>query len=171
MNTDQILAQLQVEQPSVVFDFFIVYSRFEYALKRAGYIIELRNGVRADWPCFISDIRDNFDQNRTAELRKAAQYLLENPTEAQVVNQRGELRFEPHPDTSTGPIPLRLYHCVRIARNNLFHGGKFPFPDGPHEDVARDTRLLKSGLIVLEEFLEASDAAAINLIGPFYEGI
>jgi len=40
---------------------------------------------------------------------------------------------------------LRL---VKTARNNLFHGGKYP--DGPAEEIARDRAILQAGLRVLE---------------------
>ena len=36
---------------------------------------------------------------------------------------------------------LRL---VRIVRNNLFHGGKYPIPVGPMEDVGRNRELLNA---------------------------
>ncbi|HNT86793.1 MAG TPA: hypothetical protein PKL84_02915, partial [Candidatus Hydrogenedentes bacterium] len=40
---------------------------------------------------------------------------------------------------------LRL---VRTARNNLFHGGKYP--DGPIDEVARDKAILRAALGVLD---------------------
>jgi hypothetical protein len=43
--------------------------------------------------------------------------------------------------------------CVRTVRNNLFHGGKFPMPVGPVDDVAHNTELVSSSLRVLRACL------------------
>jgi len=59
-------------------------------------------------------------------------------------------------ETKRGPSEREeefLVRLVRTIRNNLFHGGKFPYPDGPVQDVARDRELINSALVVLKEAL------------------
>lgn len=48
---------------------------------------------------------------------------------------------------------LRL---VRIVRNNLFHGGKYPAPVGPLEEVGRNSLLLEASITVLKQCLRLS---------------
>ena len=54
---------------------------------------------------------------------------------------------------------LRL---VRTVRNNLFHGGKYPYPLGPVEDVARNERLLRSAVVILRQCLKLSKTVRNN---------
>ena len=49
---------------------------------------------------------------------------------------------------------LRL---VRVVRNNLFHGGKYPIPIEPLEDMARNEVLLNPSIVVLRNCLSISD--------------
>ena len=44
-----------------------------------------------------------------------------------------------------------VLRSIAITRNNLFHGGKFPF------DQVRDTKLLYYGLIILYACLDADE--------------
>jgi hypothetical protein len=49
-----------------------------------------------------------------------------------------------------------LLRLVGTVRNNLFHGGKYPYPFGPVPDVARNQQLLESAIAVLERCLAIS---------------
>lgn len=148
----QLLKRLEVDDKDIVFSYMVVYSRFEYALKRSPkYVYRKGNGVSADWVRFIEDIKPLFDQERTNDLATAVTYLLENPPQVQTLDENKHLKFVDHPSTYQGAVALRLYNCVRIVRNNLFHGGKYP--DAPRSDTARDSKLLRYCHIVLEEFL------------------
>lgn len=152
MDIDHLLEQLLIEDERLVFTFFVVYSRFEYSLKKLGYVQERENGLEIQAECFIAEIRDEFDPERTDELEDAVSYLLDRPTDIQTLNENGNLDFEEHPSTEEGhPVALRVYHSIRIARNNLFHGGKFK--DGEVQDPGRDEDLLRSSLAVLKEFI------------------
>lgn len=48
-----------------------------------------------------------------------------------------------------------LLTIVKIVRNNLFHGGKYPYT--PLPEPARDTQLLESSRIVLETCAQWDD--------------
>jgi len=112
-------------------------------------------GLEVQAERFVSDISDDFDPKRTDELEAAVDYLLTKPTQEQTLKEDGSLGFDDHPSTEEGPVAHRVYHSLRIARNNLFHGGKFE--NGTIEEPGRDEQLLRSCLKVLEEFLRLDD--------------
>lgn len=164
MEPQSLLRKLGIKDEKTIFNFLLCYSRFEYALKRAGYCTQMENGIKVNWEQFLKEIREDFKPNQNPDLKDAVEYLLSKPTKAQVINDNGSLDFIEHPSTQEGPKDLRVFNSIRIARNNLFHGGKFPI--GQKMDVGRDERLLQSSLIVLEEFLELDE----NVNHYFNEG-
>jgi len=120
--------------------FFAAFSRFEFALKRAGY---LRNKdiADADWDRFAGSLDQAFlDEVRVA---KFAQETLAKPPGKPI--RKGDIvdwREAPPIENVQG-----LFIAIRQARNNLFHGEKF-IGDGVKD--SRDRRLLADGLAVLE---------------------
>lgn len=130
--------------------FFVVFSRFEYALKRTGYCFPDRNSIATpDWKKFSQECCA-LSQDDLSRLNEAGKYLLEFPPKQQVY-ANNVLSFaavawekEPHP-------AAKLIRYVKIVRNNLFHGGKYP--GEPVEDVSRNKDLLASCLGVLLFFL------------------
>lgn len=136
-------------------NFFFVFSRFEYSLKRAGFTTLQRGKATPDWDAYADclDKRD-FDAGSDRLVKEAVEYLSSNPPRRQTIND-GVLswdRFAEGGRTKTRHLLLLL----RRTRNNLFHGGKFPLPDGPVPEPARDTTLLRSSLIVLYACLQQS---------------
>ncbi len=66
------------------------------------------------------------------------------------------------PDESQDEYLLRL---VRTVRNNLFHGGKYPYPECVVEDAARNRGLLEDSLAILDQCLAMNE----RLDGHFAE--
>src|SRR5215212_4662641 len=64
---------------NLIIDFFFDFSRFEYALKRTGYVNSRNAYVEADWKGFTRAIRHKYRMDYTPAFRQAATYLLENP--------------------------------------------------------------------------------------------
>lgn len=134
--------------------FFATFSRFEYALKRTGY---LKPGDKAEpnWDAYANSLRGRFPGIQDSLFRKAVEFLLKAPPKSQVVSGK-DIDWQ---DTRLGNgeqhenYVLRL---VRIVRNNLFHGGKYPTPTGPMEDVGRNKLLLESSISILKQCLELS---------------
>lgn len=152
---EQEIAALNHLPPAAV-SFFVLFSRFECALKRAKYI---RSDASADWDAFARDLgKQFFDQVRTANR---AQTLLEAPPKKQVVINH-ELAWKPmgKPDTSQ-----ELFRAIRRARNNLFHGGKYS--TGFEADVSRDQALLEEATWVLHKALEVSPRVHGHFHGEF----
>ena len=136
-------------------DFFYNFSRFEYAIKASGYFRQNSQSSDAwpDWNRFEQSLPNVFQTVQNEKLRKACQYLLDNPPRKQViVNNSIEWRESlKRQNESEVRFLLRMVRCMR---NNLFHGGK-------HEtkiniDTERTKLLLHSGLVILDEILRLS---------------
>lgn len=70
---------------NLITEFFFVFSRFEYALKRAGLVKPKRRSAEPDWDTFGESIEGRYNPNETSELASAVHYLLSEPPQRQVV--------------------------------------------------------------------------------------
>lgn len=135
----------------ILIDFFIIFSRFEFALKAYTYNKPNKDKAEADWDAFVNTISTRFDEKKNPELLNAVTYLLQNPPKTKR-NVNGQLAWRHINLDSNSPLINTLCIYIRAIRNNLFHGGKF---NGNFEpDVSRDTTLLQTALIVLNNWLE-----------------
>jgi hypothetical protein len=151
-GTHCLWKKLGISDQQLAVDFFIVFSRFEYALKRGGY---LRNGkAEPDWQRFSERNADAFDPNAGHDLREAFDYLMDHPPDKQVVDVGGQLAWKSGSLEGESDIG-KAVHAIKRVRNNLFHGGKFP--SGPVSDCARDHDLLRHSLRVLETAMELDE--------------
>ena len=131
-------------------EFFLVFSRAEYALKNAGFARGDDNWVTPDWDGFAESLRDRFQKNRSNELRQATEYILNNPPMKQVFRQNSLMWETNLPNGNLSDIE-KLIRLVRRIRNNLFHGGKHNV--ALFEDAERSTHLLTSSLVIIHECL------------------
>ncbi|WP_063914674.1 hypothetical protein [Pseudomonas sp. p21] len=145
------------ELPKLAIDFFIVFSRFECALKRSGtYAFSDRGRASADWDRFARDLGDDF--LRRVAAQGVAHELINCPPKRQVLlpNGRGLGWLDSVPVTTV----VELFLAIRRVRNNLVHGAKYR--DGATglavqlEGAERDDVLLDQSLTVLGLALEAS---------------
>ena len=146
----------------LLLNFFLTFSRFEYALKASG-LFKRTNPQRddpsrpweaqPDWDTFAVSLRCEFQLDRTETLKRACEYILDSPPLKQVITD----------DLPSWETPVRPSHesdvefllrMVRCVRNNLFHGGKHS--NEIHEDIERTEMLLKSSLTILDEGLALS---------------
>jgi hypothetical protein len=153
---------LEIERNSVT-NFFIVFSRFEYALKRAGYIkSNSKNNYNAEpnWDSFVSKNKKSFqllqkDNDENNKLKEAIKYLRKFPPKKLVYkkvsneDKNKELILEDIPPNKS-EIHY-LLSVIKTARNNLFHGEKSP---SYLKETARDMELLNSSIIILEAWLK-----------------
>ncbi len=160
MHTEQFLNNFKnavnLEGQQKIFDFFIILSRFESALKRTeNYSFINNNKVFPNWNKLTSDIKTIFDKNKYEELRDAVDYILEHPPKIQSINNGVLVWIERQLDEDL-PQTVQLSLYIRTIRNNLFHGGKFV---GVYEpDVSRNYLLINSSLIILNEWLDLHEA-------------
>lgn len=161
----------------LLLEFFLTFSRFEYALKAIGFFKKpdpekyepaKPPSAEPDWSTFRVSLRNIFQTNRTKTLKHACEYLLDNPPWKQVLSKNADWKVAwetpARPENET-EVEF-LLRMVSYVRNNLFHGGKHGIE--VHEDTGRTEALLRNSLIVLEECLvlvpqlrQAFDEAAI----------
>jgi hypothetical protein len=158
----ELFAKLNISNHETLLEFLVTYSRFEYALKRAGYTKNENGDAEANIEKFISDKKMNFSKKNNESLESAVNYLLSYPAEKQTIKD-GKLGFGKHVGTTQGPDICRLYHCIRITRNNLFHGGKYPHK--PITDPSRNMELIENSIIVLNEFIKLDDNVKEHFFG------
>lgn len=158
MHTEKFLNNFKqsvtVDGQQKIYEFFIVFSRFECALKKTNYVIINRNKVSPNWERFTQDIKLTFDKNKSAKLNHAVDYLMQHPPKIQTMEGESlvwrERRFEVEI-----PLTSKLGLHIRTIRNNLFHGGKFV---GVYEpDVSRNYILIQSSLVILNDWLDINE--------------
>lgn len=132
----------------LVLEFFWKFSVFECALKREGF---LKRGpcdaANPDWKRFGREVKGRFAQVSVSGFNEAVDALRCLSPRRQVV-RGGQLAWEPvvrKDGESDEAFTLRL---LKTARNNLFHGGKYP--DGPIDEIARDRNILLAALTTLD---------------------
>jgi hypothetical protein len=139
-------------------EFLLTFTWFEYALKQAGYLRDGRD-AKADWKRFADCINGDLESEigKRPRLGQAVKYLKEFPPGRQTVKKADGIRtldWSSIPPKENEARTLTGYVCV--IRNNLFHGGKVPF------DPARDTKLMKNAITILEHLLELNAATKVR---------
>lgn len=146
-----------------VCDFFIIFSRFEGSLKKAGFVSFDGRYTTIKWTAFEDVIKGAFQKDRTERLSQAVLALLEHPPKTQVIRD-GKLDWNEMQTKSDATEINRLGAAIRGMRNNLFHGGKFS--NGIEEDIPRNFALLGYGMIILDEWLSLHDEVKANFLAP-----
>jgi len=160
---DKLNKTITIEGQNLMTEFFITFSRFECALKTSNFVNGDNERVMANWDTFIASIRPDFDKNKTDKLKKAVDYILQNPPRIQIINN-GEIGWRDRHFQNNEHEINRLGLSIRDIRNNLFHGGKF---NGVYEeDVSRNFILLKGAIIILDEWLSLNITVKNNYLQP-----
>lgn len=123
----------------LVCEFFAVFSRFEFALKKSGFVYVNRYGRAApNWDDFASAV--SLQVVPGSDLSQAVDFLNHEPPQVQTsAHEWKYLKLRGVP-----PIATALDATQRV-RNNLFHGGKHT----PHSPPGRDEKLVRAALTVL----------------------
>ena len=156
LESDEASVKTAVNQ-ELLLEFFLAFSRFEYALKASGLFKRDPPDpprwpkAKPNWDRFAASLRDSFNPSATDDLRQACEYIRDSPPKKQVICN-DEIAWETpvHRDEETDiQFLLRMVRCIR---NNLFHGGKYNIE--VHEDTERTEMLLRSSLTLLAACLE-----------------
>ena len=126
--------------PAEAFDLFVVFGRFEYAMKQGGYRRE--NSADAAWWAFADAIPAEFFGTMAADAN--AQILFHRPPKERAIKEDGVGWTDPLPTPTSN---RQLIDCVKAVRNNLLHGDK-------HIGSQRDTELITASLHVLNSIFE-----------------
>jgi hypothetical protein len=159
VEPDRIIDAL-VSDRDLVFQFFAVFSRFEYSLKRSGF---LKAGERAEpnGDTYANSLQGSFGGIQDQAFRDAVAFLVTEPPSTQVVSGT-DLGWKSTVQGNGEHHERFVLRLVSTVRNNLFHGGKYPHPLGPMDDVARNRRLLEAGFMILVQCLELSERVRAN---------
>lgn len=146
--------------------FFVFFSRFEYALKRIPkYLKDGTGNAEAAWDTFANNNSDKFISESSFNLKAAVTYFKDSPPRKQKRKDRNLFWSEPLKYSEDGKLLLWLLTVVRTVRNNLFHGGKFPML--PVSDPSRNHDLIFHAIVILDACLKL-DESVTNM---FNDGI
>jgi hypothetical protein len=142
----------------LVVRFFLVFSRFEYALKRAGFVQGNKSVAMANWERFSSQYRVKYLPSRIPAMKAAWNYFSRFPPSKQILSN-GSLDWSISKLRTNQPELTWLLVNVRTVRNNLFHGGKYD-SFGSIEEPARNKQLLKHTLEIIEACVKFDETVA-----------
>ncbi|HYL56655.1 MAG TPA: hypothetical protein VEU73_13875 [Gemmatimonadales bacterium] len=118
---DRMVEALRVPS-DLLLGFFVSFSRFEYALRAAGFRQDPPKEAEVSWDRFENWL-DTLEPAEVAPVLQAGKYLLDHPPKRLVVRDGVPGWEVPGRD---GQTDMRfLMEALRRARNNLFHGGKW----------------------------------------------
>lgn len=152
--------QQEIEQ--LACDFFILFSKFEYALKQLGHFkaYSVKDPrVTLQWSDFEKrkEVKAALDA-APKDVQNAINFLVKTPACRQIV-KNGKVTWEdrPNPDTKT------VIEVIKTVRNNLCHGGKY---DGqwapPFAQGSGSKQHLKNSITVLNHIRDKSVWSDLN---------
>lgn len=139
--------------PQEAYDLFVVFGRFEYAMKQGGF----RRAESADaaWETFARAIPRGFWEQMSADAN--AEILFRRPPRRLIHLPEGGVDW-------SDPLPTptdnwSLIKCVMTVRNNLLHGDK-------HIGRERDLNVILAALHVLNSTYDyvQNNAAFVRFI-------
>lgn len=129
----------------LVRDFLFVFSRAEYALKKAGFVHAGFNDVpKIEWREFASKLGDRLLNCPDEAIESAELYLSTNPPKKQTYGPHG-LEWRERSRRSDQSAAQFLIESATQVRHNLFHGGK----DLMGRLAERDSELVSAALLVI----------------------
>ena len=133
---------------AAAFDFVFWFSRFEYALKKHGYLKSTDTGKKAEpnWDMFVKRNRNKFTPSA------AALGLIKAKPKQQVVASNAQLGWQELQFAETEFDLQKVTLLLRLVRNNLFHGGKPG--DNTWDDPQKLITLLDTSHKALDELAE-----------------
>ena len=123
---------LSPEQACLCYKFMREFSRFEFALKQAGYSKQRGEQLIVDWRRFANEHQLVCNSDFTA-----VDYILHSPPRRQV-KLAGTLGWKAMDAPPTPLSLLWLLDAAYVVRNNLFHGGKWT----TETEASRDEALI-----------------------------
>lgn len=139
----------------LILAFIALFSRFEYSLKRTP-AFRKADKAEPNWDTFADSLRDRFSQIDRDRFQAAVKFLTSSPPQTQIVD-RGDIGWKDSPPGDGEHHEKYVLRLVRIVRNNLFHGGKYPAPFGPMPDPVRNRELIQACVEILQSCLALDD--------------
>jgi hypothetical protein len=152
---------IPIEKQTLMLNFLMIFSRFEYALKASGFSSNSVGRVTANWDTFIASIKGKFDKNNNDQLRKAVDSIIQNPPKIQTVKNR-QLDWKERDFSPNDREINRLCLSIRDIRNNFFHGSKF----NRNYDRPRNYNLLNHAIIIMNAWIDLNDTVKRKFLEP-----
>ncbi|WP_407531880.1 hypothetical protein [Vibrio parahaemolyticus] len=140
-----------------IFKFFVIFSRFEFALKSSGFLVKKPSGKSAEpnWDSFVKKYKETFQV--TDDLNNSFTYLTNQCSapsrQILVVSDEGTVNEvlsstwkEQNIDVNA-PELKKVVDSIKLVRNNLFHGGKYG--DKSWNDPDRTSLLIEHSIKVI----------------------
>jgi hypothetical protein len=139
---------------TLAFDFFFFFSRFEFALKEAGYLKSDKPeaAAQAGWGRYTKAFEAQY------VLSAQGQALIDAQPQKQVVAANQDLVFSPVTFKAGDSDLEKVTMLARTVRNNLFHGGKHVAKGW--DDPKRMRNLLEVALATLDDLAEQTGLQA-----------
>lgn len=151
MDIQNLIKSLTGGDDKLILQFLVFFSRFEYALKRAGFVRSDSDYASPDWDGFARKLENSLVSVTDIKFVEAKAYLIEHPPQKQMRKADNSLEWDDNKRNGQSETEYVL-RLVRSVRNNLFHGGKYP--DKPVDGQAlRNRDLLQACLTILENCL------------------
>lgn len=145
-----ILKYNSEEDKVIVYDFFITYSRIEFALKNAGYVKSDKwDNAIPDWQKFAEEMNNSFQlllSNKTNTfLFESSDFMFNNPPK-HLKFKLDNLTWERGKENNDRSL-YGLLTIIKNVRNNLFHGSKrLQF-----KEYSKDYSLILSSIVILNQ--------------------
>lgn len=138
-------SDLTPELASAAMEFLFWFSRFEFALKKAGCLKSADPGKKAEpnWDMFVKRNRAKYEPSA------AARALLNARPRQQVTAAGGQLAWQDLQFAATEFELQKVTLLLRLVRNNLFHGGKPA--DAAWDDADKTAALLDAARLTLDD--------------------
>jgi hypothetical protein len=150
--SDRIFEALGPDEQLAV-QFFAVFSRFECALKCAGFRNhndgQISCDVKPHSEAFAKELAKNLSVEQKGKICEVAADLLNSHLRKQRISEEDKLFWYEVEKGDAEEIKW-IFDLINIVRNNLFHGGKYSSSCQDNEqNRARDNLLIGSCLKVL----------------------
>ena len=131
-----------METEKLIYTFHKKFSRFEYALKQAGYVRVSKgnDAAQVDWK--------TYENNTEYEMDADEQEFLKNAPQREIFKS-GALSWEDLKFGKTASDIKKLVLVLKTVRNNLFHGAQGSH--GGWADEAKGRFLLEKAIHCLDK--------------------
>lgn len=154
-----MLDQYQDDLKDIVYEFFMKFSRFEFALKESGFVrAGHRDSVQSDWGAFHNQFEAEY------VLSDFEQEILDAPPKVQVF-RNGNIHWQDFQFQERLSNLEQLTLALRAMRNNLFHGGKYGHRSW--DDYERVKFLIERGVKTIDKLASLGDDLPAHYAGRY----
>ncbi|MGI2801004.1 hypothetical protein ACRTC3_20820 [Photobacterium damselae] len=155
--------EIQKKLEKDIFQFFVIFSRFEFALKSSGFLQKQKKNAEPDWNSFVKKYKDTFQV--TEALSPSFSYLTEqksapNRQMLKVSNGALSTTWEKQNINVKDPELKKVTDSIKLVRNNLFHGGKYG--DKSWNEPKRTSILINHSIKVILALVELDQEIKIS---------